>query len=132
IGENGAGKSTALEIINFLFKKVLFKEFNLNNERYNTRNLLQASERKDILNPGNSNSYVGFRLDPNWKTPDKSQKIKLTIELDDIDLVNIRILEQNAVALEALMSRYSHHTASISTTSKRSLNIEVSLNKDDH
>ena len=29
IGENGAGKSTLLEIINFLFRRVIYRQFNL-------------------------------------------------------------------------------------------------------
>ena len=74
IGENGSGKSTALEVINFVFKRVLFTQFNVNQDLYHRKSTLTASDKKQILAPVNSNSYSGFRLEPNWDTENNSQK----------------------------------------------------------
>ena len=37
IGENGAGKSTALEAINFLLKRVLYRQYNFNQEFFSRK-----------------------------------------------------------------------------------------------
>src|SRR6267378_1558441 len=66
IGENGAGKSTALEVINFIFKRVLFTQFNVNQDFYSRKDTITLPERKQIIAPANINNYNGFRLDPNW------------------------------------------------------------------
>ena len=73
IGENGSGKSTALEVINFLFKRVLFKQYNVNQDLYSRKSTLTFGDRQQILLPANNNSHGGFRLDPNWDTEDKHQ-----------------------------------------------------------
>lgn len=75
IGENGAGKSTALEVINFIFKKVLFTQFNVNQDLYSRKNTLTGTDRKQILLPGNNKTYSGLRLEPNWNTENSPQKI---------------------------------------------------------
>ena len=65
VGANGSGKSTALEVINFLFRRVLYKQYNLNQDLYIQRNSIAADQRKQILLPANNHSYNGFRLDQN-------------------------------------------------------------------
>jgi len=45
IGENGSGKSTALEVINFIFKKVLFTQFNVNQDLYSRKSTLTGPDR---------------------------------------------------------------------------------------
>ena len=49
IGENGSGKSTVLEVINFTFKQVLFAKFNLNYELYLKRDTLLNNQKRNIL-----------------------------------------------------------------------------------
>ena len=86
IGENGSGKSTALEVINFLFRRVLYKQYNVNHDLYSRKSSILAEERKQILTPANNNSYSGFRLDSNWNNgDDRPQVIRIEVELDEID-----------------------------------------------
>src|SRR3989338_1276482 len=49
IGQNGAGKSTVLEIINFIFRRVLFVPYNRNRDLYSQRSTIEANQKKTIL-----------------------------------------------------------------------------------
>lgn len=94
IGENGSGKSTALEVINFIFKRVLFTQFNVNQDLYSRKNTLNSPDKKNILSPVNNQSYSGFRLEPNWdkEAENEPQKIKLYTASYIIAHVLLRIL----------------------------------------
>ena len=129
IGENGSGKSTALEVLNFIFKRVLLTQFNVNQDSYSKRSDLSQSEKKNILLPENSKSYKGFRLDANWDSEDKPQKIRLKIELDEIDSENIKNLTTNKEKLDPLLS-YTTHPITLSNQDKSEYIVEVTLNKD--
>ena len=108
IGENGSGKSTALEVINFLFRRVLYKQYNVNYDLYSQKNSVTADQRRQILQPTNNNSYSGFRLDSNWNNgEDKPQTIRIEVELDEIDKKNINNLIGNFDKLNGLAARYS-------------------------
>lgn len=131
IGENGAGKSTALEVINFIFKRVLFTQFNINQELYSRKNTLTQSDKKQILSPANNTSYSGFRLEPNWNSENAPQKIKLVIELDEVDTANINNLITNKDKLSALAYLYTNHTLTLNTACQNVYAIEISLNKND-
>lgn len=131
IGENGAGKSTALEVINFIFKRVLFTQFNLNQDLYSRKSTLNTDDKKQILNTANNLSYSGFRLEPNWNTEDKDQKIKLTIELDEIDTANINHLITNKDKLSSFITSYTNHQVTPNTTTLNTYTIEITLKKID-
>lgn len=111
VGENGSGKSTAMEVINFVFKRVLFTQFVVSQELYGKRNSLNSTDKKRILSPANNNSYTGFRLEPNWNSENASQKIRLVVELDEIDEENIRHLIDNYSKIEDIASSYANHSA---------------------
>jgi len=130
IGENGSGKSTALEVINFVFKRVLFKQFAVDQDLYHRRSTVTASDKKKILAPVNSNSYSGFRLEPNWDTENNSQKIRLVIELDEIDGANIRSLIDNQEKLGALATSYAAHPVALNGAIENVYTIDVALNKE--
>ena len=49
IGQNGAGKSTALEIINFVFRRVLFITYSRNRDLYTQRTTIDTNQKKQIL-----------------------------------------------------------------------------------
>ncbi|MBD9403856.1 AAA family ATPase [Acidovorax sp. ACV02] len=107
IGENGSGKSTALEVVNFLFRRVLYKQYNFNYDFYAQRNSINVDQRRQILQPTNDQSFRGFRLDPNWNTEGLPQTIRIVIRLDEIDKTNIRYLQDKKPALGPLVGRYS-------------------------
>src|SRR3972149_8567557 len=84
IGPNGAGKSTVLEIINFIFRRVLFVPYNRNRDLYSQRSTIEANQKKTILaKPDGVQYYRGFRMDRSYDFADKTQKIRILIELDD-------------------------------------------------
>ncbi len=132
IGENGSGKSTALEVINFIFKRVLFTQFNVNQDLYSRKNTLNSPDKKNILSPVNNQSYSGFRLEPNWdkEAENKPQKIKLVIELDEIDTANINHLIASKEKLN-LFSSYTNHPITPSVAIQREYSLEITLKKTD-
>ncbi len=129
IGENGSGKSTALEVINFIFKRVLFTQFNVNRDFYLRKSTITDPEKKQILAPANNNNYNGFRLEPNWSTEDSTQKIRLVIQLDDIDKANISNLISNQEKINLLRSSYTNHSAPFTLATLDEYTIEMTLNK---
>lgn len=131
IGENGSGKSTALEVINFLFKRILYKQYNVNQDLYTRRSSITSDERKQILQPANNNSYNGFRLDQNWDTENKPQVIRIEIKLDEIDLNNLQHLINNITKLNSSIGSYTTRPASSLTANLESYTLDITLNKSD-
>ena len=130
IGQNGAGKSTALEVINFIFKKVLFTPVSRNQDQYDRRkSVASASENKNIIRKNEESSYAGFRLDPNWNTPEKPQHIRMQIELDSIDEENLKALESNRTILAEFSALYSNEDISNFNLAERKISLTVSLNR---
>lgn len=128
IGENGAGKSTALEVVNFLFKRVLYKQFNVNQDLYSRKSTVTAEDRKQILTPANAQTYSGFRLEPNWNTEDKDQKIRLEIKLDAIDLQNLQHIKNNQTYLNTLLP-YTVRALTGLTAHQENYTLDITLNK---
>jgi predicted ATP-dependent endonuclease of OLD family len=129
IGENGSGKSTALEVINFLFRRVLYKQYNLNQDLYAQRSLVDAAQRKQILMPVNNSSYSGFRLDPNWNTEGQQQVIRIVIKLDDIDQKNLQYLQDKRDALNLWIDRYTTRGGTATSTYSETYTLDVTLDR---
>jgi predicted ATPase len=131
IGENGSGKSTALEVINFLFRRVLYKQYNLNQDLYAQRNAVTADQRKQILQPANNSSYAGFRLDPNWNTEDLPQIIRIVVKLDEIDKKNLQYLQDKRDTLVQWVGRYATRGASALSAHGETYTLDITLNRTD-
>jgi predicted ATP-dependent endonuclease of OLD family len=129
IGENGAGKSTALEVLNFLFKRVIYKQFNVNEDFYSRKSTLTLDEKKQILVPANNQSYGEFRLDTNWDSDDKPQKIKLEIKLDNIDLQNLEHLKNNLDKLKKIINSYTVGSTITDYSRQEVYTLEITLQK---
>lgn len=129
IGQNGSGKSTALEVINFIFKKVIFKPFGIQEDQYLKKETLDMNNKKNILVESHDNSYTNFRLGPNWDTDDSNpQKILIEIELDSIDEKNIAHLNEHNKILNELASEYTQRNIpNIQLSKERKLTINISL-----
>ncbi|MCB0055394.1 MAG: AAA family ATPase [Caldilineaceae bacterium] len=130
IGENGSGKSTALEIINFLFKRVLYRQYNVNQDLFDRRHDITADERRQILLPANLRSFSGFRLDPNWDSEGEGQRIRIALKLDDIDHQNIRNLRAHFSQVTRAIGLYSSHTVADDGVQQEHYVLDVVLNKD--
>lgn len=107
IGQNGAGKSTALEVINFIFKRIIFTQFLRNQDTYTRRNSAAAHEIRAIVyrNTTNQNT-VGFRLDPHWAYQGQNQTIRLVVSLDEIDERNIQLIREHLPQIQLVGGTY--------------------------
>lgn len=129
IGENGSGKSTALEVINFLFRRVLYKQYSLNQDLYSQRTSINADQRKQILLPTNNNSYSGFRLDPNWNSEDRPQAIRIVIKLDEIDKKNLQFLQEKRNSLSSWVNRYTTRNATNAANYSDTYTLDIVLDR---
>lgn len=129
IGENGSGKSTALEVINFLFKRVLYKQYTLNREMFERRTLISVDERRDVLSPSAQSAFAGFRLDPNWDAASEPQTIRIVLKLDDIDIANIGLLRTHWPKLTAIFGRYSRRALPTTVDPARAYTIDVRFDR---
>ncbi len=130
IGENGAGKSTALEVINFMFRRVLYKQYIVNQDTFSKRNSVPANQRKQILQPANHDTFDGFRLDPNWNSRESEQRIRLAIRLDEIDKTNIAILRANYAVLQHTGNLFSNHQVTDDGNDRDCYILEVKLSQE--
>lgn len=132
IGQNGAGKSTVLEVINFVFKRVLFVPYNRNRDLYTNRTTIDASQKKEILRKIDQVQYYReFRLERNYDFEDKTQKIKIKVEIDDIDKANIKLLQDNKGKLSPLIGIYSAEQMFAEGAYQNEYEIEIELNSTD-
>lgn len=129
IGENGAGKSTALEVINFVFRRVVFRHCSVNQEVYGKRRSIAEAERRGVLTPANDKTLQGFRLEPNWDTEHLPQKIRVVIKLDEIDFTNIKSLVENADKLKRSVSGYTKRQFSNNATHGSVYTLDINLNR---
>lgn len=127
IGENGSGKSTALEVINFLFKRVIYRQFTVNEELLGRRTTITESDRKQTLSPSNQLSISGFRLDKNWYSIEKPQTIRIALRLDEIDMDNIATVRSNFAVIQHTGSSFSSHQLSDNGTVREKYIIDVTL-----
>lgn len=129
IGENGSGKSTALEVINFLFRRVLYKQYNLNQDLYSQRKNINADQQKQILLPANNLSFNGFRLDPNWNTDNQPQTIRIVIKLDEIDKKNLQYLQDKRGTLTPWIGRYTTRGETAVANYSETYTLDINLNQ---
>lgn len=129
IGENGAGKSTALEVINFLFRRVFYKQFNVNQDLYSRKSSLSFQDKKQILTDANNQTINGFRLEPNWATQNEPQKIRLIIKLDEIDRRNIAHLKNSVTKLRSLYDSYTLRPVTDRADSREQYTFDITLNR---
>lgn len=105
IGGNGSGKSTALEAMNFVFTRVLFKccefdEYSFKRSIVDRKHALKVDDR--------SNHTSGLRLQPNWDSELEPQSIRILITLDDIDKANINHIANNYGHIRNIFEVYSY------------------------
>ena len=128
IGQNGAGKSTALEIINFVFRRVLFIPYSRNRDLYTQRTTIDTNQKKQILAKINDIQYYrGFRLDKNYDFESKPQLIRVVVELDDIDRANIQHLKDNRDKLSPAVGLYSAEQMFADGTTQNEYQLDITL-----
>lgn len=132
IGQNGAGKSTVLEVINFVFRRVLFVPYNRDRDLYGQRSIIDSNQKKTILKKiDNVQYYRDFHLERNYDYEDKTQKIKIIIEIDDIDRANIQLLQENKSKLTPLVGLYSAEQMFAEGEFQNEYEINIELNSTD-
>ncbi|MCY4151238.1 MAG: AAA family ATPase [Aestuariivita sp.] len=130
IGENGSDKSTALEILNFLFKRVIYRQYNMNQELFARRHSISADDRRLTLQPTNQDSFSGFRMDPNWDNESDPQRIRICLRLDEIDRTNIEKIRNNFENLNRSAQLYSTHSLIGDGEISESYVVDVNLNRE--
>lgn len=129
IGQNGAGKSTVLEVINFIFKRVLLVPYGRNSDLYVGRSTIEQHQLRSILSRITNTQYFReFRLEKNYDFEDKPQKIRIVIELDAIDKGNIKLLLDNKSKLTPTLGRYSEQSAFNEGEHQNEYQIDIDLN----
>ena len=125
IGENGSGKSTVLEAMNFVFTRVLFKRIT---NRYSSHHSYYT-DRKNMLqiDDNYSNRTLGLRLQPNWSSEKEQQSVRLSIKLDDIDRANIAHIVANYNRIEDTLGNYSTITMPEFFALDRGMDIEIDI-----
>lgn len=128
IGQNGAGKSTCLEVINFIFKRILFLEPDFNYNLYGKKNKEETGtlQLKNILSISEK-PHNKFRIEPNWDSIDSVSKIKVQITLDEIDKLNIENLNIHKDRLNSL--GYTNILIPEFSTKPKVITIEIVVNK---
>jgi predicted ATP-dependent endonuclease of OLD family len=112
IGQNGAGKSTMLEVINLIFKRILLVPFVFDKNTYSNRLHMQAQDQRRIINSYNGYmgaNIAGLRLNANWNTENKPRKIRIKVLVDNIDKANILILKNNKEQLVETLRKYTQY-----------------------
>lgn len=106
IGENGSGKSTALEAINFIFKRVFFRQFSFYRDMFDRRDNLNTSDLSSVIQLFDHREISSFRLGPNWNNEDSEQRIRIAVKLDDIDRSNIDNIKRHFDSLSRIIDPY--------------------------
>lgn len=128
IGQNGAGKSTVLEVINFVFKRVLFVPYNRNRDLYSQKTTIDPNQKRTILaKMDNVQYYRGFRLERNYDFENQTQNIRIMVELDDIDEANIKLLQDNREKLATVLGQYSNEQMFPSGPHQNEYQIDIAL-----
>ena len=105
IGGNGSGKSTALEAMNFVFTRVLFKYCEVRDYNFS---LLGEARRSSLEIDNQSNNISGLRLQPNWNSESELQRIRVSFTLDDIDKANMSHIANNYTHIKNIFEEYSY------------------------
>jgi predicted ATP-dependent endonuclease of OLD family len=132
IGQNGSGKSTVLEVINFIFKRALFSPYVINRDSLEQKSILNAGQRRGILLKSNdANNYNTFRLEKNYDYAAYPQSIRVVIEIDDVDKTNIRLLSEHNAPLSAILSTYTTEPLLPNSEVLTEYQIDIELNSVD-
>jgi predicted ATPase len=128
IGENGSGKSTCLEVINFLFRRVICRQYAVNKDLYRQRSNISPEQKKQVLDYVDNQTLDGFRLDPNWGGEALAQKIQFVIALDDIDRANLSNIKNNLNQLKATATQYTNRTIEENHNHHEAYTFDIALN----
>ncbi|QJU07375.1 hypothetical protein FBF29_01505 [Candidatus Saccharibacteria bacterium oral taxon 488] len=126
IGENGSGKSTVLETMNFVFTRALFKRIT---SRYNDNpSYVTHSKQATVeVDDSYSNRTLGLRLQPNWNSEKEQQNVRISITLDDIDRDNIDHIVNNHSRIEKILNSYSTIKIPKFSALDRDVNVDINI-----
>lgn len=102
IGPNGSGKSNFVEILNQIYKNILFKRCFFDKTQFDKKPVSELKKR--ILTARNQEIS---HLSKCWGMEDKEQKISFSISLNEIDHKNIEFVINNAEMIDKYFFAYS-------------------------
>jgi len=125
IGGNGSGKSTALEAMNFVFTRALFKRITNRYSSYRS----YYTDRKNMLqiDDNYSNRTLGLRIQPNWGSEKEQQNVRISIALDDIDRDNIKRIVGNYGCIKKILKTYSNINIPKFSVLNRDMNVDIDI-----
>ena len=97
IWPNGSGKSSIIEILNQIFKKIFFMHPNIN------KNHIWKAEQKQTIT---TQVYPNLSLTQNWSHKDKNMQIKIWIGFSLEDKENVRLIYENKDTINNWFSQY--------------------------
>ncbi|MGI0074133.1 MAG: AAA family ATPase [Nitrosotalea sp.] len=106
IGPNGSGKSNFLEIINQLFRVVLFLECVFDEE--NIQRFKQNPVGLRLQNTLSVQQQRGFTLKKNYDGTNEIKQIEAEIELSDFDKSNLVFILNNIQTINRLFTEYTN------------------------
>ncbi|HEV2339438.1 MAG TPA: AAA family ATPase [Patescibacteria group bacterium] len=105
IGPNGVGKSNFLEILNQLFKNILYRQAIYSEDNvFNHRSNGQVPLGQTITEAPRNYNY----LNPNRKSTNSVRKIKISLNLNQNDKNNLKFIFDNATDFNTIFSNYSN------------------------
>jgi predicted ATP-dependent endonuclease of OLD family len=129
IGQNGAGKSTALEVINFIFRRVLLVPYVRDLNLYGQKATIPMGQRRSILTKaGHAQNYRGFHLEKNYDFEQQRQWIRIVVEVDDIDRANLSLLQAHRSELASIIGEYSVEQMFADEQFQNEYQIDIELN----
>lgn len=105
IGPNGAGKSNFLEIINQIFKNILFKEPDYDFGR--AKSYLTDPQNNPSQNTINPKTVNVSHLAKNKYSNSDDKKIEISLSFSKADKKNLRFVFDHATELNQLLAKYS-------------------------
>jgi putative ATP-dependent endonuclease of OLD family len=122
LGPNGSGKSNFLEIINQLFKRILFENFKIDEA---TIKKYQEDPQEYRLRGAISSENIRHSLKKNFHSKKERKEIKIAIEFSDDDINNLIFIYSNVKEMRQLF-RY------IGYDLENTLKLDVSKIKIEH
>jgi predicted ATP-dependent endonuclease of OLD family len=129
IGQNGAGKSTAVEVINFIFRRVLFSPYIRDRQIYEENLQINKGNRTSMIRESpEARNYNNFRLDKNYDFQSESQFIRFVLQFDAVDIANLELLQKSNTQIREILQNYSTEITLPEQNFQTEYQIDVQLN----
>ena len=108
VGPNGSGKSNLLEVINFMFHRVLFKPYIYEEERLDQ--FVHDADYSQFIKQTIKLDQVhnNYALGANNQTPSQPSAVKIILSFNEDDRKNMLFVLKNTPSINAFIVKYSN------------------------